>query len=125
MKIKSTVGHNISFHKVPNCKVKGAADYLTIPAGSTLELEDSLWLGAYAGSGGIAGSVATGALVIVEDAESPLSVEEIAACIRDQAGVAVDPSKEKTEVQALAMKLGVDLSVVPAEQEEEEDKDED
>jgi len=110
MKIKSTVGHNVSFHKTPNCSVKGAPDYLTIIAGSTLELSDELWLGAYSASAGVAGSIATGALLIVEDAVSPLSVKEIAVLIKDQVGVDVDTSKEKSEVQALASKLGVDLS---------------
>jgi len=110
MKIKSTVGHNVSFHKVPNCPVNGVPDYLTIPAGATLELEDDIWLGAYSSAAGIAGSLATGALVMVVDAVSPLSVAEIAALIKDQAGVEVDTSKEKSEVQSLATKLGVDLS---------------
>lgn len=125
MKIKSTVGHNVSFHKVPNCKVKGnVADYLTIPAGATLELDDDLWLGAYAGSGGVVGSLATGALLMLVDAESPLSVEEIAALILDQVGVKVAPSKEKAEVQAVALKLGVDLSAELSDSDEDKDDSE-
>ena len=71
MKIKSNVEHNTSFHRVVGCKASLAApDYLTIPARSTMELDDELWLGAYAKAGGIAGGLATGALVIVEQPKS-------------------------------------------------------
>lgn len=127
MKIKSSVGHNVSFHKVPNCTIKGAPDYLTIPAGATIELEDSLWLGAFASSKGLVGSLATGAITIVVHAASELSVEEIVERLY-VAGVKVDPSKSKEEVQAMAIKLGVDLSEnleVVVEGEEGEDTEED
>ena len=124
MKIKSNVAHNVSFHKVPEAPY-GTADYITIPAGSTLELEDKLWLSAYAGSKAIAGSLATGALTMVEHAQSSLSVGEMRKRIEAKASIKVDLKLKKSEVQALAVALGVDLSaavelaVVEDEQEEE------
>jgi|TARA_R110000744_G_scaffold98234_6_gene189816 hypothetical protein len=62
MKIKSTVGHNLGLFAT-YVEGKGVAQRIQIVAGSTLELEDSVWaLYAKAASG----PVESGALVIVE-----------------------------------------------------------
>lgn len=120
MKIKSTVEHNVSFHKVPQSTLKGIPDYLTIPAGSTLELEDDIWLDAYASSDALQSSIQTGALILVEDAASPLSVEEILELLREKAGIAANPELSKPELQSLAHRLGVSLQAPLVKQEDEE-----
>ena len=110
MKIKSNVEHNTSFHRVASCKASLAApDYLTIPAGSTVELDDELWLGAYAKAGGIAGGLATGALLLVEQPKSNKSAAELVELIFAQAGVEADVEKGVEGLQDLANKLDVDL----------------
>ena len=110
MKIKSTVSHNVSFHKAPSAP-KSTPDYLTIPAGATLELDDKTWNNSFAASKSIAASISTGALEMVEHAASPVSVGDMIKLIKSQAGVTVDSVLEKAVVQDLAMKLGVDLSI--------------
>lgn len=122
MKIKSNVENNTSFHRVVGCKASLAApDYLTIPAGSTIELDDELWLGAYAKAGGIAGGLSTGALVILEQPKSNKSAAELVEAIFAQAGVEADVNKGVEGLQELANKLDVDLfaeaeeKAVPAE----------
>jgi hypothetical protein len=125
MKIKSTVGHNVSFHKVPGASYKGAPDYITIIAGSTLELDDELWTSCFAGCKGLTGSIATGALVLVEHAKSSLTVEQVCERTLNQVGVKLDPSMSSDELQTLAHKLGVDLTpseedIVPEADEDEE-----
>ena len=109
MKIKSTVSHNVSFHKGPNAP-KSTADYLTIPAGATLELDDKIWNNSFAASKSIAASISKGALEMVEHAASPVSIGDMIKLIKAQVGVTVDSSLEKATVQDLAIKLGVDLS---------------
>lgn len=123
MKIKSNVAHNVSFHKVPTAPTSAAA-YLTIPAGSTLEMEDKVWLSAYAGSKGIVSSITTGALTMVEHAQSSLSVGEMRKRIEDKASIKVDLKLKKSEVQALAVALGVDLSAAKEVATEEDKKEE-
>ncbi len=109
MKIKSTVERNCSFHKMPSAP-SNTPNYFTIPAGSTLELEDSMWNSSFANSPSIAASLSNGSLVMVEHAVPPVSVEDMVALIKDPAGVTLDSALEKASVQDLAMKLGVDLS---------------
>lgn len=120
MKIKSTIEHNVSFHKVPQSTMKGVADYLTIPAGSTLELDDETWLDAFASSDALQSSIRSGSLILVEDAASPLSVEEILELLREKAGIAANPELSKPELQNLAHRLGVSLQVPVDKQEDEE-----
>jgi len=110
MKIKSTVSHNVSFRKAHDAP-KSTADYLTIPAGSTLELDDKTWNNSFAGSKSIAASISTGALEMVEHAASPVSASDMIKLIKSQVGVTVDSVLEKAVIQDLAIKLGVDLTV--------------
>lgn len=119
MKIKSTLGHNISYPKHVGAP-SGSPLWLTIPAGATLELEDELYLSSYVRSEGLVSSIEDGALVVTVQPVSPLSAKEVAAAIKKQAGVVVDSSKEKHELEALASKLGVDL-LLPVAVKSEED----
>lgn len=106
MKIKSNVEHNISF-----CRQHGASaapEYCTIVAGATLEMDDKLWLSAYAGPATAA--IEAGALTITEEPVTTLTAKQIVELIEDQVGVTVDPKKPKAELQTIANKLGVVLS---------------
>ena len=100
MKIKSNLRHNISYYKTATAK-SSAPDYMTIPAGATLELDDDMWFDAFANVDALLSGVASGTLEIVAQPVSPL--------IEDQVGITVG-KKEKAELQTLALKLGVDLS---------------
>ena len=113
MKIKSNVGHNVSYHKVASCTLAGAPDYLTIPAGATLELDDKLWLAAYSDCQGLVGSLATGAVEIVVHAATSLTSDQICEVTFNQLGIQLATSKPVFELQTQALKLGVDLTVAP------------
>ena len=102
MKVKSNVGHNVSFYSATM-----PAAYITIPAGATLELDDKVWLEQYAVA--CAAAVSGQALTVTVAPKSTKTAKEIASAIKEQAGVAVDPAKSKDELQSLSSKLGVDL----------------
>ena len=106
MKIQSKVEHNISFF-APN-GVAGLPGYLTIIAGATHEFDDNIWIKGFASAA--ADAIHAGQLVILEEPVTQLTVKQITAAIKDQVGVTIDAKKTKSELQAIAGKLGVDLS---------------
>lgn len=103
MKIKSNLGHNVSFYSATMPK-----QYMTVPAGATLELDDKVWIAEYAKAA--APAISSQALTILKQPVTQLTAKEIASTIKSEAGVAVDPSKSKAELQDLSVKLGLDLS---------------
>lgn len=106
MKVQSKVEHNISIFKPGG--IEGVPDYLTIVAGATHEIEDSIWVKGFAVAA--AGAISAGDLVILEEPATTLTVKQIIAAIKDQMGVSIDSKKTKAELQSIALKLGVDLS---------------
>ena len=106
MKIQSKVEHNISFFAQSG--VQGVPPYITIIAGATHEIDDATWVKGYAAAASQA--ISSGQLVVLVEPVTQLTAKQIAAAVKAQMGVTVDPKKPKSELQSIAAKLGVDLS---------------
>ncbi len=106
MKVQSKLDHNVSFF-APN-GVEGLPGYITIIAGATHEFEDAIWTRGFAAA--TSAAVSSGQLVVLEEPATVLTAKEIAAAVKEQMGVTIDPKKPKSELQSIAAKLGVDLS---------------
>ena len=116
MKIASKLNHNLTLLPVPNNGLRQCPECLIIPAGAIMEFDDNVW-NAFSSVAAL-GAIAAGNLEVLVAAVSDLSVEEILAAIKEQGGVAADPSKSKAELQKIAQLLGVKLVAAAVQVEE-------